>query len=44
MPKHFFYRTLNLERKITIIKSCALSKLTHLATVLPKLDSQKANN
>ena len=42
MLKHWSYRTLNLEGRITITKSLALPKLTHLATVLPELDSQKA--
>ena len=42
MLKHWTYRTLNLEGRITITKSLALPKLTHLATVLPELDSQKA--
>ena len=32
MLKHWSYRTLNLEGKITITKSLALPKLTHLAT------------
>ena len=40
--KHWSYRTLNLEGTITIIKSLALPKLAHLATVLPELDNQKA--
>ena len=40
--KHWSYRTLNLEGRITITKSLALPKLTHLATVLPELDNQKA--
>ena len=42
MLKHWTYRTLNLEGRITITKSLALLKLTHLATVLPELDNQKA--
>ena len=42
MLKHWSHRTLNLEGRITITKSLALPKLTHLATVLPELDSQKA--
>ena len=42
MLKHWSYRTLNLEGRITITKSLALPKLTHLATVLPELDNQKA--
>ena len=42
MLKHWTYRTLNLEGRITITKSLALPKLTHLATVLPELDNQKA--
>ena len=42
MLKHWIYRTLNLEGRITITKSLALPKLTHLATVLPELDNQKA--
>ena len=42
MLKHWSYRTLNLEGRITITKYLALPKLTHLATVLPELDNQKA--
>ena len=42
MLKHWTYRTLNLEGRITITKSLALPKLTHHATVLPELDNQKA--
>jgi len=42
MLKHWSYRTLNLEGRITITKSLALPKLTHLATVLPELDNQRA--
>ena len=42
MLKHWSYRTLNLEGRITITKFLALPKLTHLATVLPELDNQKA--
>ena len=42
MLKHWSCRTLNLEGRITITKSLALPKLTHLATVLPELDNQKA--
>ena len=45
MLKHWSYRTLNLEGRITITKSLALPKLTHLAsvaTVLTELDNQKA--
>ena len=42
MLKHWSYRTLNLEGRITITKSLALLKLTHLATVLPELENQKA--
>ena len=42
MLKNWSYRTLNLEGRIIITKSLALPKLTHLATVLPELDSQKA--
>ena len=42
MLRHWSYRTLNLEGRITITKSLALPKLTHLATVLPELDNQKA--
>ena len=37
--KHWSYRTINLEGRITITKSLALPKLTHLTTVLPELDS-----
>ena len=42
MLKHWSYRTLNLEGRITIIKSLALSKVSHLAKVLPELDEQQA--
>ena len=42
MLKHWSYRTLNIEGRITINKSLALPKLTHLATVLTDLDNQKA--
>ena len=42
MLNHWSYRTLNLEGRITITKSLALPKLTHLAPVLPELDNQKA--
>ena len=42
MLKHWSYRTLNLEGRITITKSLALPKLTHLATVLLELDNQRA--
>ena len=42
MLKHWTYRTLNLEGRITSTKSLALPKLTHLATVLLELDSQKS--
>ena len=42
MLKHWIYRTLNLEGRITITKSLALPKLAHLATVLLELDNQKA--
>ena len=42
MLKHWSYRTLNLEGRITIIKSLALSKVSHLAIVLPELDEQQA--
>ena len=41
MLKHRSYRTLNLEGIITIQKSLALPKLTHLATVIPELDKEK---
>ena len=41
MLKHWSYRTLNLEGRLTVTKSFALPKLTHLATVLPELDNQK---
>ena len=42
MLKHWSYRTQNLEGRITITKSLALPKQTHLATVLPELDNQRA--
>ena len=42
MLKHWSYRTLNLEGRITIVKSLALSKVAHLAIVLPELDEQQA--
>ena len=42
MLKHWSYRTLNLAGRITIIKSLALSKVSHLAIVLPELDEQQA--
>ena len=38
MLKHWSYRRLNLEGRITIIKSLALSKVSHLAILLPELD------
>ena len=41
--KHWSYRTLNLQGRISIVKSLALSKLGHIAIVLPNLDNQKAN-
>ena len=43
MLKHWSYRTLNIHGRMTIIKLQALSKLGHLAIVLPNLDNQKAN-
>ena len=42
MLNHWSYRTLNLEGRITIVKSLALSKVAHLAIVLPELDEQQA--
>ena len=42
MLKHWLYRTLNMELRITVTKSLALTKITHLAAVLPELDNQKA--
>ena len=42
MLNHWSYRTLNLEGRITIIKSLALPKVSHLAIVLPELDDQQA--
>ena len=42
MLKHWSYRTINLEGRITIIKSLALSKVSHLAIQLPELDEQQA--
>ena len=42
MLKHWSYRTLNIEGRITNTKSLALPKLTHMATVIPELDNQKA--
>ena len=43
MIKHWSYRTLNLQGRISIVKSLALSKIGHIAIVLPNLDNQKAN-
>ena len=40
--KHWSYRALNLEGRITIEKSLAIPKITHLSIVLPELDEQKA--
>ena len=41
MLKHWTYRTLNLEGRITSTKSLALPKLTHLATVHQNLTVKK---
>ena len=37
----WFYRTLTVYGKITVIKTLALSKLSHLALVLPNLNNKK---
>ena len=42
MLKDWSHRTHNLEGRTTIIKSLALSKVSHLAIVLPELDEQQA--
>ena len=43
MLKHWSYITLNLQGRISIVISLALSKIGHLAIVLPNLDNQKEN-
>ena len=42
MLKHWSYRALNLEGRISIVKVLALPNMTHLAVVLPELDEQMA--
>ena len=41
--KHWSYKTLSCQGRITIVKSLVLSKVGHLAKVLLNLDNQKAN-
>ena len=40
----WFYRTLTVYGKITVIKTLALSKLSHLAVVLPNLEKKNKGN